>query len=143
MLLALLLQAAPTVARATAAPPQRFSILARPCAPVKRDGQEVVVCGDDPQVSQRLPLPGQAEPTPGYVKPDSGDYRDNKGGSGACPSGCEVGFGPPIAPLVNAAANAIGNARKDARWAAARKRDGAHRVPIALEGAEPMGRVEP
>ena len=143
MLLALILQAAP-VTRATATSPQRFSILAPACAPATRDGKEVVVCGADAQSSQRLPLPDEAEPTPGYVKPDSMDYRDAKGDRHPClVLGCTVGFGPPIMPLIAAGAKAIGNARKDARWAAARKRDGARRVPIALDGDGPQGKVEP
>lgn len=129
---------------APAVVPQRFSILAQPCAPLTRDGKEVVVCGTNPAVSQRLPLPDQAEPTPGYVKPDSQDYRNNKGGNGACViRGCQVGFGPPIMPMIAAAATAIDNARKGSRWAAARKRDGTRRVPITLDGDGPKGRIEP
>ena len=123
--------------------PQRFSILAQPCAPVTRDGRDVVVCGNDPAVSQRLPLPAEAEPTPGYVKPDSGDYRDNKGGNGACVvRGCQVGFGPPIMPVIAAAARAIGNARQDAREKRARARDGTRRVAIPLDGDGPKGHLE-
>ena len=140
MLVALaLLQAA-----ATRPPvPQRFSILAQPCAPVPDKGRDVVVCGTDLASSQRLPLPDEAEPTVGYAKPDSMDYRDNKGGNGACVvRGCQVGFGPPIMPILAAGAKLIGNARKDARWAAARKRDGARRVAIPLDAAPPAGRLE-
>lgn len=142
-MLALLLQAAP-VASAGPTPPQRFSILAEPCAPATRDGKDVVVCGADLAASQRLPLPAEAEPTPGYVKPDSMDYRDNQGDRHPCiVRGCQVGFGPPIMPALAAVAKAVGDARKDARWAKARRRDGARRVPIDLTGDGPKGRLEP
>ena len=144
LLLALVQAEAAPVTRASATPPQRFSILAKPCAPVTQRGKEVVVCGTDTATSQRLPLPDEAEPTPGYVKPDSLDYRDNRGDRHPCiVRGCEVGFGPPIAPLVKAAATGIGNALKDAREARARKRDGARRTPIVLNGEAPKGRLEP
>ena len=142
MLIALaLLQAAAT----SPAPPvpQRFSILAEPCAPAAEKGRDVVVCGTDLAASQRLPLPDEAEPTVGYVKPDSMDYRDNKGDRHPCVvRGCQVGFGPPIMPILAAGAKLIGNARKDARWAAARKRDGARRVAIPLDAPAPAGRLE-
>jgi hypothetical protein len=143
MLIALaLLQAAATPAPAPPVP-QRFSILAEPCAPVPEKGRDVVVCGSDLASSQRLPLPDEAEPTVGYAKPDSMDYRDNKGDRHPCVvRGCQVGFGPPIMPAIIAGVKAIGNMRKDARWAAARKRDGARRVAIPLDAAPPAGRIE-
>lgn len=143
MLLALLLQVATS---ASAAPPPRFSILAQPCAAARRDGKDVVVCATDPASTDRLPLPDDAPPARGYVKPDSRDYRDNKGAGGSCAasmSGCQVGFGPPIVPMVAAAVNGLKNAAKDRREAAARRRDGDRRVPIALDAPGSPGRLEP
>lgn len=129
---------------ASATPPAKFSVLYDPCAAAK--GKEVVVCGKDATRSDRLPMPDDAPPTPNYVHPDSGDYRDNAGGGTPCAArmgGCQVGFGPPIIPALVAAAHAIGDARKDARWAKARARDGAARQPIDLSASAPAGRLEP
>ena len=143
LILALALQAATS---ATAAPPPKFSILYDPCkAPA--GSQDVVVCGKDGTASDRLPLPDDAPPTPNYVKPDSRDYRDNAMNHGtpcaAVQGGCQVGFGPPIVPAIVAAVNAIGNARKDHKWAQARARDGDRRQSIDLSDAKPAGRLEP
>lgn len=147
ILLALLLQAAPPVTKASAVPPERFSILLEPCAPVQRDGKEVVVCGSTAAASNRLPMPQNAPPTPGYVKPDSQDYRDNKMNEASpCATlqgGCQVGFGPPIMPVIAAAVNGIGNALKDRREARAKARDGDRRVAIDLGATAPAGRLEP
>ena len=141
--LALLLQAATA---ASAAPPAKFSILYDPCARA-RPGKDVVVCGKDGTATDRLPLADNAPPTPNYVKPDSGDYRDNAGDySAPCAArmeGCQVGFGPPIVPLIAAGVKAIGNANKDRRWAKAKARDGARRQAIDLGASEPSGRLEP
>lgn len=141
IVLALLLQAA-----ATAAPPEKFSILYNPCAP-SAPGRDVVVCGRDGTASDRLPLPADAPPTPNYVKPDSRDYRDNAmnldAPCAARQGGCQVGFGPPIVPLIAAGVKAIGNARKDQRWAKAKARDGDRRQPIDLDASAPAGRLEP
>lgn len=136
-----LLQAQP------AAVPERFSILAQPCAPVTRDGKEVVVCGNDPAASQRLPLPQEAVPD----HPIPSNPFITGGGALAAANkpcavrleGCQVGFGPPIGAMIGAAATGVGNALKDRREARARKRDGTRRVPIALDGDGPKGRVEP
>lgn len=142
ILVALALQAVTT---ASAAPPAKFSILYDPCAAAH--GKDVVVCGKDSATSERLPLPDDAPPTPNYVKPDSGDYRDNDGGGGSsCAAqmgGCQVGFGPPIVPMIAAAVKAVGDARKEHRWAKARARDGARRQPINLDASAPAGRLEP
>ena len=61
----------------------------------------------------------------------------------AVQSGCQVGFGPPIVPMIAAAVNAIGNARKDRKWAEARARDGARRQAIDLSDTKPAGKLEP
>lgn len=144
LLLALALQAVTT--SATTAPPGQFSILYDPCK-TPAGSKDVVVCGKDGTTGNRLPLPDDAPPTPNYVKPDSGDYRDNPMNEGipcaAVQSGCQVGFGPPIVPMIAAAVNAIGNARKDRRWAKARARDGDRRQAIDLSEAKPAGRLEP
>lgn len=142
LLFALALQAAAPVTAAAA--PERFSILYDPCKPGR--SADVVVCAKDGAASDRLPLPDDAPPTPGYVKPDSRDYRDNAMNQGtpcvATQAGCQVGFGPPIGPVIAAAAKAIGDTNKDRRWAKARARDGARRQAIDL-GASPAGRLEP
>ena len=150
IVLALLLQAAavaPPVTRASAAPPERFSILLSDCEKAATaSGHDVVVCGNDRVSGQRLPLPDDAPPTPGYVKPDSGDYRDNRGGGGSCAAqmgGCQVGFGPPIMPMVAAGVQGIKNTLANNREARARARDGARRQPIDLVGAPAAGRLEP
>lgn len=149
IVLALLLQAAsaPPVTRASAAPPERFSILLSDCAKAAAaSGRDVVVCGNDGTSGQRLPLPDDAPPTPGYVKPDSGDYRDNRGGGGSCAAvqgGCQVGFGPPIMPMVAAGVRSVKNALANGREVKARQRDGNRRQPIDLSGDAPAGRLEP
>lgn len=140
MLALLLLQAAASAA----APPERFSILADTCRPVTQDGKDIVVCakGSTP----RLPLPDDA-PSSTYIKPDSGDYRDNYAHTGvpcaALQKGCQVGVGPPIVPMIKGAAQLVGDARKERRWAAARKRDGDRRVAIDLDAPPAPGHLEP
>ena len=146
--LALLLQAAAgaPVTRASAAPPERFSILLSDCEKAAAaSGRDVVVCGNDRTSGQRLPLPDDAPPTPGYVKPDSGDYRDNRGGGGSCAAvqgGCQVGFGPPIMPAIVAGVRGVKNALANRREARARREDGDRRQPIDLEQVA-VGRLEP
>ncbi|HEU0045190.1 hypothetical protein [Sphingomonas sp.] len=145
MILALLLQA--TTPATGAAPPEKFSILAEPCAPIVRDGQEVVVCGNNPTASQRLPLPAEAVSTTGVP---SNKYLTGTGALAAEPApcatlqgGCQVGFGPPIGLLVGAAVKGVGNALKDRREAKAKQRDGNRRVAIDLAATGPAGRIEP
>lgn len=132
-------------ASVSAAPPPSFSILYDPCRPTVT--KDVVVCAKDGTASDRLPLPDDAPPTPNYVKPDSGDYRDNAMNlatpCAATQWGCQVGFGPPIAPAIVAGVRALNNAAKDRRWAKARARDGARRQPIDLGTTAPVGRLEP
>lgn len=138
-LLALLQSASAPVAPPV---PQRFSILADPCARVPSDpsGYDVVVCGRRMQGSQRLPS-GSTEPPdhPVPVNPE----QTGRGALAAQPKpcatrleGCTVGIGPPP-ELVNAAIGAVTGAFKDAKWRAARRRDGAARVPIDLSEASP------
>lgn len=141
--LALLLQ---TIG-ASAAPPQSLSILVDPCATVTRDGKEVVVCGRDSGASQRLPYPGEIVPNgPVASNPHltgAGALASTGAPCAALQSGCQVGFGPPIVPLIAAGVKALGDAAKDRRWAKARARDGAKRQAIDLDAAGPAGRLEP
>ncbi len=143
LLLALALQAATS---ASATPPAKFSILYNPCA-TPAASTDVVVCAKDGTASDRLPLPDDAPPTPNYVKPDSGDYRDNKGGAAACATqigGCPILTDAPLVyKAIGAAVSAVGNARKDRRWAKARAQDGDRRQAIDLSAAAPAGKLEP
>lgn len=144
-LLFALAQAASTTA-ASAAPPPRFSILYQPCA-APASSKDVVVCAKDGAGSERLPLPADAPPTPGYVKPDSRDYRDNAGGAAPCATrigSCPVLTEAPLAyRAIGAAAKAVGDARRDHRWAKARAADGARRQAIDLDAPAPTGKLEP
>ncbi|WP_419809845.1 hypothetical protein [Sphingomonas sp.] len=149
--LALLLQAAPT--RPTPAPapasatPERFSILADPCARIVRDAREVVVCGTDPATAQRLPYPDEV--VPDHAIP-SNPQRSGLGALAAAASpcatlmsGCQVGVGPPIGPMANAVINGIRNATANRREAKARAADGDRRQAIDLKATGPAGRLEP
>ncbi|MDB5695113.1 MAG: hypothetical protein JWN21_656 [Sphingomonas bacterium] len=151
ILLALLLQAAPPitaapVTRMGAAPPERFSILAQPCAPIERDGKEVVVCGKDLSTSQRLPLPDEVvpdRPVPSNpYKTGTGALVAERSPCATLQGGCQVGFGPPIGQMLGAAITGVGNALKDRREARAKKHDGDKRVAIDLAAAAPAGRLE-
>lgn len=151
---ALLLQAAvpatvsppvpvPPVTRASAAPPERFSILLPACPAAQ--GRDVVVCGGD-AAAQRLPLPDEIVPEHGVA---SNPYRTGSGAlaaegtpCAALQGGCQVGFGPPIVPMIIAGVRGVGNALKDAREARARRRDGDRRVPIDLSDT-PTRHIEP
>jgi hypothetical protein len=100
------------------AAPERFSILVDPCAATSKDGNEIVVCGGPEANSPRLPLPDERGP------PDTP--------CAARQGGCQVGFGPPIAPIAKAAVGLI-------KSALAKKPDKRGRVPIDLDG--PVGTV--
>jgi hypothetical protein len=132
----LLLQAAP----ATEAPPQRFSILL-PCPPGERGARtdergEVVVCGDGgTEAEQKVPVPETYNyKTPRPSNPAlTGVGALNAEGTPCAASqwGCQVGFGPPIAPIIGAVANAIGDAFR-------RKPDRTGRVAIPLDDTTPL-----
>jgi len=152
LLLYLALQAgtAPVVSPPSAAAnaPERFSILVpvanEPC--VRRrdgnsaDGKDIVICGD--------PLPSQQLPYPDEIAPDapvpSNSYRSGAGALAAqatpCPISrtCVVGFGPPLAPIINGAVDL-------AKKAFAKKPDKTGRVPIDLSDAAPSteGKILP
>lgn len=90
---------------------------------------EIIVCGD-PIPSQTLPLPDLAvadRPVP------SNPNRTGIGALAAEPSpcatlqgGCQVGFGPPLAPIVAAGIGVI-------KRTFAKKPDKTNRVPIVLD----------
>ena len=148
IVIALLLQAQPAPpAEPDARSLKRFSILAERCAPLLRDGREVVVCGDDASISQRLPLPAEAVSENG--KPSNplvngvGALAVEPTPCAARQAGCQVGFGPPVGLIAGAAIKGIGDAIKDRKWAKARARDGARRQLIDLDAAAPAGRIEP
>ena len=147
--LALLLQAAPVAPAvpATAAPPERFSILTDPCARIVRDGKDVVVCGADTATTQRLPYPQEVVPDHGVP---SNPQRSGIGALAAETSpcatlmrGCLVGVGPPLVPMIAAAVTGIRNASANRREARARAADGANRVAIDLNAEGSAGRLEP
>jgi hypothetical protein len=152
--LALLLQAAapaaaPPVTRATAAPPERFSILISDCAAAAAagDNRDVVVCGADTAAAQRVPLPSDYVPNNGVP---SNPYKTGAGAlaaegtpCAALQGGCQVGFGPPLVPMVAAAVRGVKSALQDRREARARAADGDRRQPIDLAGTAPAGHLEP
>lgn len=117
------------VAPATA--PQRFSILADPCASATSDaGKDVVVCGRPDGVAPRLPNRDDRGP-PDHAVPSNPELRATQAMNleatpcGATQRGCTVGFGPPLVPTVKAAAGLV-------KSAFARRPDKRGRVPIDL-----------
>ena len=152
ILLALVLQAAaappataqpavhaPSAAAPTAgATPQRFSILARQCGQ-RDDRGDIVVCANDTG-GNRLPLPDEREPAPGRgANPELSGARALALQSTPCAARlgvCVVGFGPPLGPMVVAAAKAL-------KTAFAKKPDKRGRIAIPLDDAAPAGVVTP
>ena len=147
--LLLLIQAAtPAPARpARPTPPQTMSILVDPCASATNDnGRDVVVCGRPEALSPRLPLRDDRGP-PDHAVPSNPEGT----GMGALAAtaepcaihGCYVGFGQP---LVAEAINGLTKGLKDLKEARARRRDGARRVAIDLDGPPPpipVGAIKP
>ncbi|MEN2787123.1 hypothetical protein ACFOKI_04315 [Sphingomonas qilianensis] len=111
---------------------------ARPDAQDAAKQKDVIVCA--------RPLPSQKLPYPDEVVPD-GPTPSNREltGRGALEAegapcatrmgGCQVGFGPPIVPIVMGAVDI-------AKRAFAKKPDKSGRVPIQLD-AQPTGRILP
>lgn len=133
----MLAQATSPVATTQTAAPERFSILVDPCAAASRDGTDVVVCGGPAANSPRLPLPDERGPPDHAVasNPDLSAARALQLEGTPCAAsqwGCQVGFGPPIAPIAKAAVGLI-------KGALAKKPDKSGRVPIDLDG--PAGTV--
>ncbi len=115
--------------------PERFSILipvpAQDCRKRGDPGGEVVVCGADQPLSQRLPLPDERVPT-GPVA--SNPYLTGRGAlaaeatpCAAIQKGCTVGFGQPI---VAAIVGGLVGLVQDATRA---KPDKSKRVPIPID----------
>ena len=143
ILMILLFQATTGVAPPPDAP-DRFSILvdaSPPCPPVhaaREDKGDIVVCARSNQ-QQRLPLPDERGPPDGpapsnpYMRPD---VAMNAGQN--CDFGCQVGFGPPLAPIIK---GAVGLAKQ----AFAKKPDKTGRVAIDLSEApvSTAGRILP
>lgn len=135
VILSALLQVAATPL--TSPVPERFSILVDPCATQTRDGNEIVVCGGPAANSPRLPLPDERGPPDHAVasNPNLTAVRALELSETPCAArqgGCQVGFGPPIAPIAKAAVGLI-------KSALAKKPDKSGRVPIDLDG--PVGTV--
>ncbi|HXH14551.1 MAG TPA: hypothetical protein VNJ10_00290 [Sphingomonas sp.] len=143
-LLAVLLQVATTPtgtdsAKPTASPaaPERFSILVGPCAASSKDGNEIIVCGATANTSPRLPMRDDRGPSdrPVASNPNLSAVRALDLSDTPCAArqgGCQVGFGPPLAPIAKAAVGLI-------KSALAKKPDKSGRVPIDLDG--PVGTV--
>ncbi len=138
IILSALLQASATTAAPAAPPvPERFSILVDPCATQTRDGDEVVVCGKSATTTPRLPMRDDRGPPDHAVasNPNLTAVRALELSDTPCAArqgGCQVGFGPPIAPIAKAAVGLI-------KSALAKKPDKHGRVPIDLNG--PVGSV--
>lgn len=137
-LLSVLLQVAATTAAPAAPPvPERFSILVDPCATQTQDGNEIIVCGKSATTIPRLPMRDDRGPPDHAVasNPNLSAVRALELSDTPCAArqgGCQVGFGPPIAPIAKAAVGLI-------KSALAKKPDKRGRVPIDLDG--PVGTV--
>ena len=117
--------------------PERFSILVDPRATQTQDGNEVVVCGTSATTTPRLPMRDDRGPPdhPVASNPELSAVRALQLENTPCAAtqwGCQVGFGPPIAPIAKAAVGLI-------KSALAKKPDKRGRVPIDLDG--PVGTV--
>jgi len=115
--------------------PQRFSILSAPQCVKEAPDSDIIVCANAQTDSPRLPLRDDRGP-PDRPIPSN----PNLTGVGALAAtatpcaatqwGCQVGFGPPIAPIIN---GAVGLAKS----ALARKPDRTGRIAIPLDDAPP------
>lgn len=138
IILSALLQASTATAGTVAPPvPERFSILVDPCATQTKDGNEIVVCGNAAATTPRLPMRDDRGPPDHAVasNPELSAVRALQLESTPCAAsqrGCQVGFGPPIAPIAKAAVGLI-------KSALAKKPDKRGRVPIDLDG--PLGTI--
>lgn len=148
MILLLLAQAATAPAAAPdpgrSTPPPRISILVDPspaCTPTPEGSKDVVVCAPTNQ-QQRLPLRDDRGPPEGPVPVNPGLT-----GSGALASegtpcaahqgGCQVGFGPPIVPILAAVVGAV-------KSGLAKHPDKSNRVAIPLDDTPPPpSKIEP
>ena len=150
MILLLLAQVATPAPAATppdpghGTPPARISILVDPtpaCPPPVPGSKDVVVCAR-PNQEQRLPLPDERGPPDGPVA--SNPELTGRGALAAVATpcaalqgGCQVGFGPPIVPIVAALVGAV-------KSGLAKRPDKTGRVPIPLDDTPPPpSRIEP
>ena len=147
MILLLLLQAAtpaqaPDPHRGT--PPARISILVDPtpaCAPPSDNSKDVVVCAQRDQ-QQRLPLRDQRGDPEGPVASNPeltgrGALAAEATPCAAHQGGCQVGFGPPIVPIVAALVGAV-------KAGLTKRPDKSNRVAIPLEDVPPPpSKIEP
>ncbi|KQM65556.1 hypothetical protein ASE75_04665 [Sphingomonas sp. Leaf17] len=128
----IVLQTAP----ATTPAPQSWSILTPTDCPVSTD-RDIVVCAPTPgsPAAERLPLPDErVSDGPAPTNPNLSARRalDLEGTPcAAMQKGCQVGFGPPIAPIVAGAVGLL----KDAF---AKKPDKRGRVAIPLDDPAPV-----
>jgi hypothetical protein len=146
LLQAVSVPAAGVVTRATsAAPAERFSILAQPCGRASGEtvGNDIVVCGRDADV-QRLPLPDErgpsdrATPSNPYLRADVALAAEGTP-CAATQRGCQVGIGGPLlAAGVKGLVTAISDGVADAKVRKARRQDAGKRVAIPLN--EPAAR---
>ncbi|MEG8025583.1 hypothetical protein QP162_16500 [Sphingomonas aurantiaca] len=100
--------------------PERFSILVDPCATQTQDGNEVVVCGTSATTTPRLPMRDDRGPPdhPVASNPELSAVRALQLENTPCAAtqwGCQVGFGPPIAPIAKAAVGLIKSALAKSR----------------------------
>jgi hypothetical protein len=126
------------------APPPQISILVDPspaCTPPPEGSKDVVVCAPTNQ-QQRLPLRDDRGPSEGPVP-----VNPELNGRGALAAegtpcaarqgGCQVGFGPPIVPIVAALVGAV-------KSGLAKHPDKTGRVAIPLDDVPPPpSKIEP
>ena len=137
LLSALLQVSANTTAPAAPPSPERFSILVDPCSTQTQDGNDVVVCGQSATTTPRLPMRDDRGPPDHAVasNPNLTAVRALDLSNTPCAArqgGCQVGFGPPIVPIAQAAVGLV-------KSALAKKPDKTGRVSIDLDG--PVGTV--
>lgn len=114
--------------------PQTHSILVSDCP--EGGGGDIVVCARR-KGDVRLPLPMERPPVGPMLVPGAAARMDDPmtRGPGGAPcaasmGGCQVGFGPPLMPVITGAAGLLKNAF-------ARKPDKSKRIPIPLDGPTP------
>lgn len=130
---------APVTRVTSAAPSERFSILAEPCGRASGEtvGNDVVVCGSAAD-TQRLPLPDERIPDKGvpsnpFLRPDVALAAEGTP-CAARQRGCQVGIGGPvIMAAAKGLATAVSDGLADRRVRKARVRDAGKRVPIPLD----------
>ena len=147
MIIALLLAQAVPAAGTSKPANESWSILEpipnEPCrraATGENDRQsDIVVCGQ-PLPSQSLPYPNEVIPKgPVPSNPELRAVGALNATDNPCPTrlgGCQVGFGPPVMPIL---AGAVDLAKR----AFARKPDKTGRVPIPLDEAPPPSVILP